>query len=64
MPKMTAPDDVRANRLVGLSEWARAVGRTAQADHFLLLAWTAFEGGELPAWRCSGQHARRQDGSA
>ncbi len=48
MPKATASNEVQADRLVGLSEWARAVGRIAQADRFLLLAWTAFEGGELP----------------
>ena len=48
MPKATASNEVQADRLVGLSEWARAVGRTSQADHFLLLALTAFEGGELP----------------
>lgn len=55
MAKLTGPEDTLADRLAGLAEWARALGRTAQADHFLLLAWTAFEGGELPAWRCAGQ---------
>ncbi len=49
MPKAIASNEVRADRFIGLSEWARAVGRTTQADRFLLLAWTAFEGGELPA---------------
>ena len=61
MPKSIGPEDALADRLVGLSEWARAIGRIAQADHLLLLAWTAFEGGELPAWRCAGQHAPRRD---
>ena len=55
MPKSTGLAETLADRLVGLSEWARAVGRTAQADRFLLLAWTAFEGGELPAWRCASR---------
>jgi len=50
--------------LIGLSEWARAVGRTAQADHFSLLAWTAFDGGELPAWRCADRRAQQLDSPA
>lgn len=55
MCKSTTQEHTLADRLVGLSEWARAVGRTVQADRFLLLAWTAFEGGQLPAWRCASQ---------
>ena len=50
MRETTDQEQGFADRLVGLSEWARAVGRTVQADRFLLLAWTAFESGELPAW--------------
>ncbi len=58
MAKLTGSEDTLADRLASLAEWARALGRTAQADRFLLLAWTAFEGGELPAWRCAGQGAQ------
>ncbi len=58
MHKMADQEQRLADRLVELSEWARAVGRTVQADRFLLLAWTAFEDGELPAWPCASQ--RRQ----
>lgn len=64
MPKYTGAEEGLADRLIGLSEWARAVGRTAQADRFLLLAWTAFEGGELPAWRCAGRRVQRLDNPA
>ena len=55
MRETTDQEQGFADRLVGLSEWAQAVGRTVQADRFLLLAWTAFESGELPAWPYASQ---------
>jgi len=47
------PDTPIAERLIELAEYARALGRTSQADRFLLLAWAAYEGADLPAWRCA-----------
>lgn len=40
-----------SDRLAGLSEQARALGRIPQADWFLLLAWAAFDAGEFPIRR-------------
>ncbi len=48
-----------AERLVELAEYARRLGRIAQADRLLLLAWAAFEQAELPQWRC-GLKPRQQ----
>lgn len=46
------PDTPVAERLVELADHARALGRAGQADRFLLLAWAAYEGADLPLWRC------------
>lgn len=46
------PHTSPADRLIELAEHARALGRTRQADMFLLLAWIAYEGAELPVGRC------------
>ena len=62
MRETTDQEQGFADRLVGLAEWARAVGRTVQADRFLLLAWTAFEGGELPAWPYASQQLEAEAG--
>lgn len=47
------PETLLAERLIELAEYARALGRKGQADRFLMLAWAAFEGAELPQWRCA-----------
>lgn len=51
-----------AQRLIELAEQARELGRTNQADRFLLLAWAAFEGVEMPPWRCAAKHGAAQQG--
>lgn len=51
----TASATSLSDRFVGLAEYARALGRAEQADRFLLLAWAAFEGADLPVWRYAQQ---------
>jgi hypothetical protein len=41
-PSVTSSKD-RAVRLAELADRARALGRIAQADRFLLLAWSAYD---------------------
>jgi hypothetical protein len=52
------PDFASTASLVGLAAHARALGRTKQADRFLLLAWAAFDDADLPAVGCAYQLAQ------
>jgi hypothetical protein len=51
------PDPASPHNLAGLAERARALGRTEQADRFLLLAWMAFDKIDLPTRQCASQVA-------